>query len=150
MDNSEAVTILLVEDDEIDSEAIRRAFRKLKIANPMVLAKDGIEALDHLRGTNGQATLPRPYLILLDLNMPRMNGLEFLAELRADPTIADSIVFVLTTSDLDADKVKAYGHRVAGYTLKNKVGDSFLGLVNLVEAYWRVVEFPPVLTHQAP
>ena len=74
--------------------------------------------------------------------MPRMNGLEFLGELRADPEIENSIVFILSTSDLDADKVAAYGYKVAGYTLKNNVGDSFLDLVGLVESYWRIVEFP--------
>lgn len=142
MENIAPVTILLVEDDEIDAEAIKRAFRKNKVANEIVIARDGLEALDHLRGTNGNQKLSRPYLILLDLNMPRMNGLEFLGELRSDPSIENSIVFVLTTSDLDADKVAAYGHKVAGYTLKNRVGDSFLNLVGLVEAYWRIVEFP--------
>lgn len=136
------VTILLVEDDEIDAEAINRAFHKNKVANNIVNARDGIEALDHLRGTNGRSKLSRPYLILLDLNMPRMNGLEFLAELRADPEIENSIVFILTTSDLDADKVAAYGYKVAGYALKNKVGESFIDLVGLVDCYWQIVEFP--------
>ena len=139
----ETVTILLVEDDEIDAEAIQRAFVKNKLANPLVIAKDGVEALEVLRGENGKSKLCPPYLILLDLNMPRMNGLEFLTELRADPDIGDSIVFVLTTSDLDEDKVAAYGHRVAGYTVKSKVGGSFLALVTMVDAYWRIIEFPP-------
>ncbi len=142
MQNGESVTILLVEDDEIDAEAIIRAFRKNKIANEIVNASDGLEALDHLRGTNGKDKLPRPYLILLDLNMPRMNGMEFLEELRSDPAIENSIIFILTTSDLDSDKVAAYGYKVAGYTLKSRVGESFLNLVGLVEAYWRIVEFP--------
>lgn len=143
MGDGNTVNILLVEDDEIDAEAIQRAFRKNKVANPVVVAQNGVEALDRLRGSNGLERIERPFMILLDLNMPRMNGFEFLEELRADPELNDSIVFVLTTSDLDEDKVRAYGHRVAGYTVKGKVGESFLELVTLVDAYWRIIEFPP-------
>ena len=147
MVEGETVTILLVEDDEIDAEAIRRAFAKNKVANPLVVATDGLDALDHLRGKNGKTAIPRPYLVLLDLNMPRMNGFEFLAELRADPEIADSIVFVLTTSDLDEDKVAAYDYQVAGYVVKSHVGKSFIEFATMVDAYWRVVEFPPGHRH---
>ena len=143
MVTGDTVTILLVEDDEIDAEAIQRAFAKHKVANPVVVARDGIEALDYLRGENGKTAIARPYMVLLDLNMPRMNGFEFLAALRADASIADSIVFVLTTSDLDEDKVSAYDYQVAGYTVKSKVGESFLELATMVNAYWRIVEFPP-------
>lgn len=148
MVHGETVTILLVEDDEIDAEAIERAFKKHKVANPLVLAKDGIDALEYLRGEGGKSKIPRPYMILLDLNMPRMTGFEFLAELRADEAISDSIVFVLTTSDLDSDKIEAYGHRVAGYVVKSKVGEAFVDLATMVNAFWRVVEFPP--GHQDP
>ena len=148
MVHGETVTILLVEDDEIDAEAIERAFKKHKVANPLVLAKDGIEALEYLRGEGGKSKISRPYMILLDLNMPRMTGFEFLAELRADEAISDSIVFVLTTSDLDSDKIEAYGHQVAGYVVKNKVGEAFVDLATMVNAFWRVVEFPP--GHQDP
>ena len=148
MVHGETVTILLIEDDEIDAEAIERAFKKHKVANPLVLAKDGIEALEYLRGEGGKSKIPRPYMILLDLNMPRMTGFEFLAELRSDETISDSIVFVLTTSDLDSDKIEAYGHQVAGYVVKSKVGEAFVDLATMVNAFWRVVEFPP--GHQDP
>ena len=143
MGTNETVTMLLVEDDEVDAEAIQRAFRKHKLTNRFVIAKDGIEALDYLRGENGKTAISRPYMILLDLNMPRMNGFEFLAELRADANIADSIVFVLSTSDLDEDKATAYDYQVAGYTVKGKVGGSFKELASLINAFWQVVEFPP-------
>ena len=143
MVNDQAVTILLVEDDEIDAEAILRAFKKHQISNPVTIARDGIEALDYLRGEDGLSAIARPYLILLDLNMPRMNGFEFLAELRADPTIADSIVFILTTSDLHEDKLAAYEHQVAGYTVKSRLGDSFVELATLVKAFEQIIEFPP-------
>jgi CheY-like chemotaxis protein len=76
---------------------IVRAFKKAKIANPVSLAHDGIDALEMLRGTNGRERFPRPFLILLDLNMPRMNGIEFLKELRQDDELRKSIVFVMTT-----------------------------------------------------
>jgi CheY-like chemotaxis protein len=138
-----SVTILLVEDDEIDAEAVQRAFRKQKIASPVLVAGDGQQAVDMLRGTNGVEKIARPHLILLDLNMPRMDGLEFLTEMRRDPSIADSIVFILTTSDLDEDKVAAYGHHVAGYMVKNKLEDSFSCLAHMVDSYRRVIEFPP-------
>ncbi len=102
------VHILLVEDDMMDVRIIERTFEKHKIANPVHVANDGVEALEILRGQNGHAPLPRPFLILLDLNMPRMDGITFLQKLRQEPKLHDSIVFVLTTSDDDRDKVAAY------------------------------------------
>ena len=137
------VNVLLVEDNEVDREAVRRAFARHRIANPIHTAIDGVEALDLLRGTNGKERLPRPYLVLLDINMPRMSGIELLRELRADPDLHDSIVFVLTTSKSDEDKVAAYGANVAGYIIKSDVGAGFVGLVSLLDHYWKIVEFPP-------
>ncbi len=96
------VTILLVEDDDVDVMGIERALRKLKILNHIVRAKDGLEALELLRDPDA---VRRPYIILLDINMPRMNGLEMLAELRDDPRLTSAVVFVLTTSKSDEDKV---------------------------------------------
>jgi CheY-like chemotaxis protein len=109
--------LLHVEDDDICLMMLNRAFKKAKIANQISVAHDGIEALEMLRGTNGCSRLPRPFLILLDLNMPRMDGIEFLNELRKDEDLRKSIVFVMTTSDADEDKVKAYNLGVAGYIL---------------------------------
>jgi len=137
------VHILLVEDDDIDAEAVMRAFRRNKVANPFHIARDGLVALDMLRGHNGQEKLPRPFLILLDLNMPRMSGIEFLGELRSDPDLRNSLVFVLTTSKRDEDIVSAYDKNIAGYLVKSEVFDDFMELINLLESYWRVIEFPP-------
>jgi len=137
------VTVLLVEDDVIDAEAIGRAFQRAKIANPIVHVTDGIQALDALRGTNQKETLKRPYVILLDLNMPRMNGIEFLQELRDDESLRDSVVFVLTTSDDDRDMLAAYEKQVAGYMIKSKAGEGFMQLIGMLDHYWRVVELPP-------
>ena len=140
---SQIVHILLVEDDEIDAEAIVRGFQKQKIQNPITVVPNGIEALSALRGEEGYARIPAPYLILLDLNMPRMNGIEFLQSLRQDVQLRSSIVFVLTTSNSDRDKVAAYGEQIAGYLLKQRSGVNFSDLVHMLDFYWRVVEFPP-------
>lgn len=137
-----SVNILLVEDDEVDAEAIRRALKKSKLANPLQIVGNGLEALDALRGANEHEAIPRPNLVLLDLNMPRMNGIEFLTELRKDEALKDTIVFVLTTSDADRDKVEAYEKNVAGYILKSRVGEDFMRLIDLLDIYWRLVEFP--------
>ena len=82
-------------------------------------------------------------MVLLDINMPRMNGIEFLEALRADPKLSRTIVFVLTTSDREEDKVAAYEHHVAGYILKSRAGEDFLEVIKLLRVYWRLVEFPP-------
>ena len=132
------VTILLVEDDEIDYEAIKRGFRKSKIANPFIHAKDGVEALERLRDG-----MQKPFLILLDLNMPRMNGIEFLTALRQDPELKNSIVFVLTTSDDERDRWAAYEKNIAGYLLKSQAGRDFSNVIDMLDLYWRYVEFPP-------
>jgi CheY-like chemotaxis protein len=136
------VTFLLVEDDEVDVMHLQRSFKKLKIANPMVIANDGIEALEILRGENGQTQPGQPYIILLDLNMPRMSGLEFLEEIRNDPALKHSVIFVLTTSNDDQDKTKAYDNHVAGYIVKSEAGTSFLEALEMLDRYWRVVELP--------
>ena len=137
------VHLLLIEDDQVDAEAIQRAFRRQRIANPFVVVPDGEEALKALRGEDGHDPVPRPYLILLDLNMPRMNGIEFLQALRRDPELQRSIVFVLTTSAREEDKLAAYEEHVAGYILKSRAGEDFLEVIKLLHTYWRIIEFPP-------
>jgi CheY-like chemotaxis protein len=136
------VNVLLVEDNIVDQEAIVRAFKKHRIANPVHIAVDGIEAVAMLKGTDGREKVPRPYLVLLDLNLPRMNGIELLRKLRGDPELRDSIVFVLTTSKRDEDRVASYDLNVAGYVVKSEVGAEFLRLVEMLEHFWRIVEFP--------
>jgi CheY-like chemotaxis protein len=136
MRNSKVVTILLVEDDEIDVKALNRAFEKLKIANPVVVARDGAEAWEMLQ------TLARPFLVITDINMPRLNGIELLRKIRQSEQLRDSIVFVLTTSNDEQDKVDAYHLNVAGYMLKTDMGASFTRAIELIDNFWRVVEFP--------
>lgn len=134
--SSKVVNILLVEDDEVDVRALRWAFEKLRIANPLTVASDGVEALEILK------TFPRPYLIITDINMPRMNGIELLRHIRASEELRDSIVFVLTTSNDEQDKIDAYNLNVAGYMLKSDMGTSFTRAIGLIDNYWKVVEFP--------
>ncbi len=141
------VNFLLVEDDEVDARAVKRAFNKRKVSNPIHVARDGVEALAMLRGEDGFPPFPRPFLILLDLNMPRMNGIQFLDELRKDPELHSSIVFVLTTSNADKDKVAAYEKNVAGYLLKSNAGTDFLSVLQLLENYVISVQFPPNSEH---
>lgn len=136
------VNILLVEDDDVDAEGALRAFKKHKIANPVRRASDGIEALDILRGTNSAERLETPYLILTDINMPRMDGIELLQEIRHDHDLRSSVVFVLTTSKREEDKVKAYHFNVAGYLIKSNVGEDFMEMINMLDSYWKIVEFP--------
>jgi CheY-like chemotaxis protein len=140
--SGDTVTVLLVEDDKVDRMAIRRSFRLLKIGNPVIEVGDGIEALERLRGENGAEKIAPPYLILLDLNMPRMNGIEFLTALRADRLLRRDIVFVLTTSSAEEDRIRAYDMNVSGYILKENVGQGFLDAVTMLSHFWRVVQFP--------
>lgn len=135
-------TILVVEDDEVDFMAMERAFRQQKVANEVVAARDGLEALQILRGGDGRPPLEKPYIILLDLNMPRMNGFEFLEALRKDDALRSAVVFVLTTSKSDEDRARAYAANVAGFIVKSDVGRSFLAAIEMLDHYWKVVELP--------
>lgn len=137
-----SVHTLVVDDDEVTIMAVERAFQKADINSPLHVARDGIEALEMLRGESGREAVPRPYLIFLDLNMPRMNGLEFLDEVRSDPNLEDSVIFVLTTSSQETDRQQAYRHAIAGYIEKAKAGASYQELVSLLRPYWKLVELP--------
>jgi len=141
-ERTRTVTLLLVDDDDGDARSVQRAFASARIVNPIVRAIDGIDALDILRGSNGRTKLPPPYLLLVDLNMPRMNGIELVDALRQDPDLHSCIVFVLTTSRRDEDKVAAYDLNVAGYIVKEHAGQDFQRLIDMMQCYWRVVELP--------
>ena len=136
------VTILLVEDDDGDAYAVRRAFRKAKIANQILRALDGIEALDILKGANSKSKLKAPYVLLVDLNMPRMNGIQLIQAMRQDAELHRCVVFILTTSKREEDMAAAYDLNVAGYIVKQTAGIDFLNLVNLMDWYARIVELP--------
>lgn len=139
MAGEKMLNILLVEDDEVDVMNVRRAFKKNNIGNPLWVAGNGVDALALLRGPE----IPRERrLVLLDLNMPRMNGIEFLRELRADPELGLTPVVVLTTSDDERDRVDAYNLNVAGYILKPVTFVSFVEAMATLNKYWTLVEMP--------
>ena len=137
--NDRLLNILLVEDDEVDVMNVQRAFKKNNIANPLTVAGNGLEALNKLR--NGEVPRDRR-IILLDLNMPKMNGIEFLRELRADPVLSVTPVVVLTTSNDDRDKIEAYHLNVAGYLLKPVTFTNFCEVMATLNKYWALVEMP--------
>ncbi len=133
------LNILLVEDDEVDVMNVQRAFKKNNISNPLYVAGNGVEALELLR--NG--TVPaQNRLILLDINMPKMNGIEFLRVLRADPELRSSSVVVLTTSNDDKDRIESYELNVAGYLVKPVTFPAFVELMLTLHKYWMLVEMP--------
>jgi len=137
------LNILLVEDDELDVMNVQRAFKKNNITNPLYVAGNGLEALDALRGKGRGPHVPATRrIILLDLNMPRMGGIEFLRELRADPELGMITVIVLTTSDEERDKVEAYKLNVAGYILKPVTLQAFVEIMATLNKYWTVSELP--------
>ncbi|MRG90445.1 response regulator [Polyangium spumosum] len=138
MDNRE-LHILLVDDDEVDVMTVKRAFQKNRLTNPIHVATNGIEALAKLRDGS---IAGRRLLVLLDLNMPRMNGIELLRELRADPALVSTSVVVLTTSNEDRDKVEAYRLNVAGYLLKPVQFADFVDVMATLNKYWTLVEMP--------
>jgi CheY-like chemotaxis protein len=133
------LNILLVEDDQVDVMNVKRAFDKNRITNPLFVAGNGVEALEMLRG-GGVPSSRR--MILLDLNMPRMNGIEFLKELRQDANLHNIPVVVLTTSNDERDKIEAYNFNVAGYLLKPVTFDNFVELMAALNKYWALVELP--------
>ena len=133
------LNILLVEDDEVDVMNVRRAFQKNRITNPLFVAHDGLDALAQLRS----GAVPRDRrLVLLDLNMPKMNGIEFLRARRADPELMATPVVVLTTSNEERDKVEAFHLNVAGYLLKPVTFANFCDLMAALDKYWTLVEMP--------
>lgn len=136
--NPNEVTLFLIEDDDIDVMCIKREFKTRKIANPVIRAKDGAEAFEYLES----GKIAKPFIILLDLQMPRMNGLEFLAKLRQTEQFKDSVVFVLTTSQDEKDICESYNLNVAGYFVKDEVGEGFIGIVDILDGYWKVVHLP--------
>lgn len=136
------VNILLIEDDEVDIMNVQRAFKKNNINNPLFIARDGIEGLQVLRGEGSHRRIPGPRVILLDINMPKMGGIEFLRELRKDPEFQAISVFVMTTSNEESDKVAAYNLNVAGYILKPLSFEGFTNAISILNHYWHLCEMP--------
>jgi|TARA_B110000467_G_C18016793_1_gene313483 CheY-like chemotaxis protein len=132
------VSILIVEDDEVDVMAIRRAFQETNISNPIYIAKDGIEALQKLRARE----IPYPYIVLMDLNMPRMNGIDCMKQIRTDQNLKRTTIFALSTSNDEKDKLNAYDCNVAGYIVKSDIGNEFGKALKMLYQYLNVVDLP--------
>lgn len=139
------VPILLVEDDAVDVKNIRRAFGRNRLINPLYVVSNGEEALAFLGNRppyEDPQEAPRPGLILLDLNMPVMSGLEFLEIYRDDPDLKSIPTVVLTTSDLERDRLRSYSIGVAGYIVKPIRFDAFVELVHTFDLYWSICRLP--------
>jgi len=133
---------LLVDDDEIEIEAVRRAYLQQQFNSPVIAVHDGLEALKVLRGQDGHLPIPRPYFVLLDLYMPHMNGIEFLQKLRQDLELRRTLVFVFTNSKREQDIKAAYGYGVAGYIVKEKAGQHYQDMIKLLATYLTTVALP--------
>ncbi len=130
--------ILLVEDDLIDVMTIKRALAELHVTNPLVVTGNGEEALSFLRNPANE----KPQIILLDLNMPKMNGFEFLQIAKRDPKLKLIPVIVLTTSKEEQDKVDSFDLYVSGYMIKPVDYLQFVEVVRAIDLYWTLSEFP--------
>jgi CheY-like chemotaxis protein len=134
--------IMVIEDDDVAAESIERSLKKHGITSPILHVENGAMALDLLRQIGVGRSHGVPVIVLLDLNMPRMNGFEFLREVRSDPDLSSLVVFVLTTSDAEMDRARAYQEHVAGYMVKSAVGPQFRRLASLLEQYAQAVVLP--------
>jgi CheY-like chemotaxis protein len=131
--------ILLVEDDDVDVMTVKRALKDLKINNPLVHTANGEEALEYLKN-NGNT---RPCIILLDLNMPKMNGIEFLKIAKADDTLKKIPVIVLTTSSQQQDIIESFKLSIAGYIVKSVDYAEFTKAISTINLYWTLSKLPP-------
>ena len=136
MKNSKS--ILLIEDDHVDAMTVQRALKEIKVTNRLDIVHDGEEALNLLRKSkNG-----KPGIILLDLNMPRMNGIEFLQIAKKDESLKKIPVVVLTTSQEDQDKIDTFNLGVAGYMIKPVDYHKFVEVIKIIDLYWTLSELP--------
>ena len=130
--------ILLVEDDNIDAMTVKRAMKDLRVPNPLVHQINGEEALKYLKGEDNH----KPCVILLDLNMPKMNGIEFLRVIKADDKLKRIPAIVLTTSKDDQDRVQTFQLNVAGFIVKPVDYLKFVEAMKIVNLYWTLSELP--------
>ena len=136
-----AMNILLIEDSDLDVEILKRGLRKMGASGSLVRARDGLEALDILTADVNARSLPRPYVILLDINMPRMNGHEFLEVLRRTEPIKDAQVFVFTTSDSKKDVGRAYQNNASGYIVKPNSSSELSNILESLQRFWSICEY---------
>lgn len=139
---SRKLNILLVEDNKLDAMLFTRALGKVAPEAKVFHAKDGMEALEMLRETDPAAAVERPFVTLLDINMPRMNGHEYLENLRALDSDSDSVVFMFTTSDSPQDISRAYANRVNGYFVKPQNSKGLKTILQTIRDFWSICETP--------
>lgn len=138
-----SINFMLVDDDEIDIKDMQRTFKKNNIPNPIHIATNGLDALNKLLGKNGEKKLtPTPKIIILDINMPKMNGIEFIKNIRTHKQLKSLLVFILTTSNSERDKIEAYNLNVAGYIVKPFQVSQFMEIISSLHHYWNLLEFP--------
>lgn len=130
--------ILLAEDDEVDVMSIQRAFKEINITNPLVVTTNGEDVLEYLKNPDN----PVPCIILLDIKMPKMNGIEVLAVLKNDPATRKIPVVMLTTSDDEKDRIASFNHSVAGYMIKPVDRKKFIDIIKTIDMYWTLSELP--------
>lgn len=138
MTHGDRLNLILVEDEDGQQANVQRALGKAGIANPLFLASDGVEAFELLQS----GKVPPYRLVLLDVHMPRMDGLEFLRKLRADPVLKPTVVVMLSTSNETHDKVEALSLNVAGYLLKSANFATFVEQLKTLHQYWSMMEIP--------
>lgn len=136
------VRFLVIDDDQVSVMKIKRVLKKANLSNPVSVAQDGIEALELLRGSPESERLMQPYVVTLDINMPRMDGHEFLEEVRNDPSLRSVVIFVLTTSDNHSDVMAAYDKNIAGYILKENSENGLLEKINMIKDFTNLVVLP--------
>ena len=143
MSNMNKLTVLLVEDEPADAHLVRMAFKEGNVLVNLHHVQDGVEAFEFLRRENSHEQAPAPDLILLDLNMPRMDGRQFLEKIKADAELHAIPVVVLTTSDAERDLFHSYDHFAAGYIVKPVDMDNFVKIVRGIGEYWiHIVRLP--------
>ncbi len=130
------IPILLTEDDKVDAMTVKRALKELKVTNPLIIVENGEEALEYLKDVSNE----QPGIILLDLNMPKMNGIEFLEIAKKDNKLKKIPVVVLTTSKEEQDKIESFNLGVAGYMIKPVDYLQFVEVVKTIHLYWTLSE----------
>lgn len=130
--------ILIIEDDYVDVMTVKRALKDIKVSNQVIVKENGEDALQYLQEQSNEL----PAIILLDLNMPRMNGIEFLKIIKQNERLLTIPVVVLTTSRSEQDKIDSYKLGVAGYVIKSVNYHEFVDMVQKITSYWDICEFP--------
>lgn len=130
--------VLLVEDDQVDAMTVKRAFKEINVKNRLEIVNNGVEALSYLRNSENE----KPCVVLLDLNMPKMNGIEFLRAVKQDRRLRKIPVIVLTTSEEERDRVNSFDLGVAGYMVKPVDYKKFVDVVQTISLYWTLSKLP--------